>query len=140
METTLGKRIALNRKRLGLTQDKLAERLGVTAQAVSKWENDLSCPDITLLPKLAQVFGITTDELLGVVSEEKPVKPVLEGTVESSHAAQEEPDFEFNWKAGKRDGLLYGIYKFIHGITPLFLPGLNPALPPWQWSAVLLQQ
>ena len=50
MEQTLGKRIEENRKKLGLTQDQLAEKLGVTAQAVSKWENDQSCPDITMLP------------------------------------------------------------------------------------------
>ena len=66
MEDTLGKRIAAHRRRLGLTQDRLAELLGVTAQAVSKWENDQSCPDISLLPKLSQVFGCTTDELLGI--------------------------------------------------------------------------
>ena len=64
MEQTLGKRIVDNRKRLKLTQDQLAEKLGVTAQAVSKWENDQSCPDITILPKLADIFGISTDELL----------------------------------------------------------------------------
>ena len=52
MEQTLGKRIIEHRKALGLTQDQLAEKLGVTAQAVSKWENDQSCPDITMLPKL----------------------------------------------------------------------------------------
>ena len=65
MQQTLGARITFHRKRLGMTQDKLAEQLGVTAQAVSKWENDQSCPDITMLPKLADLFGITTDELLG---------------------------------------------------------------------------
>lgn len=70
MEQTLGKRIVANRKRLGMTQDQLAERLGITAQAVSKWENDQSCPDITMLPKLAEVFGISTDELLGLEKKE----------------------------------------------------------------------
>lgn len=65
MEQTLGKRIVENRKRLKLTQDQLAEKLGVTAQAVSKWENDQSCPDIATLPKLAAIFGISTDDLLG---------------------------------------------------------------------------
>ena len=73
MEETLGKRIVLHRKRLGLTQDALAELMGVTAQAVSKWENDQSCPDIGALPKLAEIFGISTDELLGV--ERKEVHP-----------------------------------------------------------------
>ena len=65
MEQTIGKRIMENRKRLGLTQDALAEKLGVTAQAVSKWENDLSCPDITMLPKLAEIFTVTVDEIAG---------------------------------------------------------------------------
>lgn len=65
MEQTLGERIAANRKRLGLTQDQLAEKLGVTAQAVSKWENNQSCPDIGMLPRLAAIFGTSTDNLLG---------------------------------------------------------------------------
>ena len=70
MEETLGKRIIANRKRLGMTQDKLAEQLGITAQAVSKWENDQSCPDIAMLPKLAEIFGISIDELLGITAQE----------------------------------------------------------------------
>ena len=57
MEQTLGKRIMHHRKRMGLTQDQLAEKCGVTAQAVSKWENDQSCPDINMLPRLAELFG-----------------------------------------------------------------------------------
>lgn len=71
MEETLGKRIIAGRKRLGMTQDRLAEQLGVTAQAVSKWENDQSCPDITMLPKLAEIFGISIDALLGCEKQEK---------------------------------------------------------------------
>ena len=70
MEETLGKRIAANRKRLGITQDRLAEQLGVTPQAVSKWENDQSCPDIATLPKLAEIFGISVDALLGVTQSQ----------------------------------------------------------------------
>ena len=71
MEQTLGKRISSQRKKLKLTQDQLAEKLGVTAQAVSKWEHDQSCPDITTLPRLAEIFGITTDELLGIEPAQK---------------------------------------------------------------------
>ena len=63
---TLGKRIAMLRKEKGYTQEQLAEKVGVSAQAVSKWENDVSCPDITLLPLLADILGVTVDELLGV--------------------------------------------------------------------------
>lgn len=62
---TLGNKIAQCRKSLAITQDALAHRLGVTNQAVSKWESDQCCPDVTLLPKLADIFGITIDELFG---------------------------------------------------------------------------
>lgn len=57
--------IARHRKQRGLTQEQLAGRLGVTYQAVSKWENGQSCPDIMLIPLLADLFGITIDELFG---------------------------------------------------------------------------
>ena len=46
-----------------MTQDDLAAQLGVSSQAVSKWENDLSCPDIMLLPYLAEIFQVSIDEL-----------------------------------------------------------------------------
>ena len=72
METqSMGKRIMSLRKEKGLTQEQLAEMLNISAQAISKWENDVSCPDISVLPKLSEVLGTTTDELLGV----KPVEP-----------------------------------------------------------------
>ena len=99
MEETLGKRISANRKRLGLTQDRLAELLGVTAQAVSKWENDQSCPDITMLPRLAEIFGISTDELLGLAAPQP--EPVFEAEV----VEPRKDHFEFRWD-GSRKGLL----------------------------------
>ena len=64
MDMTIGKRIALLRKEKGLTQEELATHMGVSPQAVSKWENDQTCPDISALPKLARLFGVTVDELL----------------------------------------------------------------------------
>lgn len=59
-----GALIAARRKALGLTQKQLAERLLVSDKAVSKWENGASYPEVTLLPPLAQLLGITVDELL----------------------------------------------------------------------------
>lgn len=72
MQETMGKRMAAYRKEMGMTQDELAEKVGVSAQAVSKWENDQTCPDITLLPALAKIFGITVDELLSGKAEAQP--------------------------------------------------------------------
>ena len=60
-----GERIAAYRKDQGLTQEGLAQQLGVTNQAVSKWESDQCCPDIMLLPAMADVFGVSLDELFG---------------------------------------------------------------------------
>jgi len=76
METTLGQRIALLRKQKGLKQESLAELLGISAQAVSKWENDQTCPDISLLPKLADILGTSIDTLLKgeTAIAEPPVK------------------------------------------------------------------
>ena len=62
---SLGNRIAELRRKAGFTQEQLADKLGLTYQAVSKWENDLSCPDILLLPDLARFLGIGVDALLG---------------------------------------------------------------------------
>lgn len=64
----LGNMIAQYRKRLNITQESLAQQLGVTNQAVSKWESDQCCPDVMLLPKLADIFGIAIDELFGRTS------------------------------------------------------------------------
>lgn len=77
MEQTLGRRIAALRREKELTQDALAEVLGVSPQAVSKWENDQTCPDISLLPKLAQELGVTVDELLSGKQETAPLVQIL---------------------------------------------------------------
>lgn len=64
MDMTLGNRIAQLRRQKGLKQEDMAEALGVSPQAVSKWENDMNCPDISLLPALAKLLEISVDELL----------------------------------------------------------------------------
>ena len=104
MEQTLGKRIMENRKRLGWTQDRLAEQMGVSAQAVSKWENDQSCPDISLLPKLAELFGITVDELLGHKSAK-----VYEAEVVREDEKDDDKGITINWEGGKTWGVAAGL-------------------------------
>ena len=61
---TIGQNIACFRKRKGMTQEELAEKMAVTAQAVSKWECDTSYPDITVMQTLAKVLGVTVAELI----------------------------------------------------------------------------
>lgn len=61
---TLGQKIAELRKAKNLTQLELATQLNITDKAVSKWERDISCPDINTFPKLAEILGVSVDELL----------------------------------------------------------------------------
>ncbi|MCI8633267.1 MAG: helix-turn-helix transcriptional regulator [Lachnospiraceae bacterium] len=68
---TLGKKIQKLRKEKNWTQEELAERLGVSSQAVSKWETDISSPDILLLRPLAELMGISVDYLLNPDEEER---------------------------------------------------------------------
>lgn len=68
--TTFGQRIAAERKKLGLSQEQLGERTGVTRQAISKWEADAAIPEIDKLIALSKLFGVSVGWLLGV--EETP--------------------------------------------------------------------
>lgn len=65
----IGKIIYIKRKELGITQQALAETLHVSFQAISKWENGISYPDIELLPILAKTLNISIDSLLGYPSQ-----------------------------------------------------------------------
>ncbi len=67
----VGRRIAEARRKSGITQSALAVRVGVTAQAVSKWEQGRSCPDIAILDEIADALGISLFELLGMEKREK---------------------------------------------------------------------
>lgn len=120
MEETLGKRIAANRKKRGLTQDALAEQLGVTAQAVSKWENDQSCPDITMLPKLAQIFDMTTDELLGIPRKEVHTAEIVreqdETDGEESHGIHMDlGTLDFKWELERKSSVAFALWILLVG-------------------------
>ena len=75
MKETFGQRFTRLRKNLGLKQDDIAVKVNISAQAVSKWENDLSAPDISTLPLLADILNVSLDELLGREIEETKVLP-----------------------------------------------------------------
>ena len=65
MNETFGQRFTKLRKEKNFTQEEIALKLNISAQAVSKWENDISMPDISILTSIADIFDITLDELLG---------------------------------------------------------------------------
>ena len=73
---SIGKNIAELRKSSGMTQEQLAELLGVSPQSVSKWENEVTMPDIMLLPVIAGCFDITVDELYGAGKQAEKRKAV----------------------------------------------------------------
>jgi transcriptional regulator with XRE-family HTH domain len=67
----LGKKIRQLRLKAKLTQEQLAQQLGLGAQSVSKWENGAAMPDITLLPRLAEIFGVSIDDLFDLTAEQR---------------------------------------------------------------------
>ncbi len=133
MEQTLGKRIVKHRKHLGLTQEQLAESLGVTAQAVSKWENDQSCPDISMLPKLAQLFDTTVDSLLG-----NETQPVYEAEVVQPE--KENNSWEFHWDSSRKDKVGLAVAILALGIQLIVNSYLQRDLSFWDlmWPTALL--
>lgn len=144
MDSTLGKRIIANCKRLGLTQDQLAEKLGITAQAVSKWENDLSCPDITILPRLADIFGITTDALLG---RNTPIQicdaEIIPNSDDESSGFSYDSDngkVDFHWDGIRLEGIGLAVWVILTGLVYLAVQFLNIEVSFWNilWPSFLL--
>ena len=72
----MGQKIKQLRFKAGLTQEQLAEQMGVSAQSVSKWETGASMPDISLLPILAETFGVSIDELFDLTREQRFLNPL----------------------------------------------------------------
>lgn len=134
METTLGKQISFYRKRQKMTQEQLAELLGVTAQAVSKWENDQSCPDITTVPKLASIFSITTDELFGIA--QPPVREVIpEKAIPDDQDTHE--DFRFS---SRKSAIGTAVWVLLAGALALIANLLHWDTDLWSilWPSALL--
>ena len=105
---TLGERILNYRKRAGLSQERLAELLGVSRQAVSKWEGDAAQPELDKIVALARLFGITTDQLLleDIPGPGAPPKPLT---------AKREP----KWYLLGILPLAVGAYLLIRGVLQL---------------------
>lgn len=99
-EIKINEQIAFLRKQKGLTQEDLAKALGVTNQAVSKWESAQCCPDIQLLPAIAKLFEVSVDELLGYTpaSTSEDIVLILRKKIESLSKG-DDIDFTFRMAA-----------------------------------------
>ena len=73
----IGKNIKQLRQQKNLTQEQIAEKLGVSYQAVSKWENNANTPDIALLPKIANLLGTSIDALFRLILQIIPIYILL---------------------------------------------------------------
>ena len=102
-QETLGRRIARLRLAKAATQERLARELSVSPQAVSKWENDINYPDISLLPQLAQFLGVSIDELLRGASTQE--RKGLDVSMSITKEADESSDKR---EAGKEQNLAIG--------------------------------
>ena len=67
---TFGEMISSLRKERNMTQNDLAEKMNVTDKAVSKWERNLSCPDVNYIPKLAEILGVSVEELINAQTKQ----------------------------------------------------------------------
>lgn len=115
---TLGERIALCRKKAGLSQEELAGRLGLSRQAVSRWETGAALPDIDKIVELSRLFGVTTDFLL-LEKQQKPDSPPA--VLESPAAPVPDPVVERCRKFRIGFGLACAILGLVTAVTALFL-------------------
>ena len=88
---SLGTNLSRLRSRSGLSQDALAEKMGVSRQSVSKWENDSSVPELEKLIRLAEIFDVTLDELVRDVRTEPEAVPRTEPAEPAEPVAPPEP-------------------------------------------------
>lgn len=107
MEMSMNQKILELRRKAGLTQEQLAQKLNISFQAVSKWENAQACPDIGLLPQIADLFGVSIDELFGREAQPIPALPAGEEGAEGEEKPGREPVRVINSLPWEDDGGLH---------------------------------
>lgn len=133
----LNEKILYYRKREGLSQEALAAKVGVSRQAVSKWELDEATPDVEKLVSLARVFGVTTDELLGMKG---PVRETEKPAPQTSRLP-EDVDWVVRRSAKFRrwyTPIYMGLIMLIVGIYACVTGWHIYEMVPYMWQATLL--
>ena len=113
---TLGERLLEYRNHVGLSQERLAEKIGVTRQTVSKWETNQSVPDFDKILPLCEVLGITTEELITGEKEEKNVE------LKEIKQEREREKKEYIQKRNKKKAIVLSISIFLYCIATFALP------------------
>ena len=96
MNISIGKRIQTFRKQKGMSQQDLSDYLGITRQAISKWELDQTLPDLETLVKMAELFEISLNELIGVEENSKSISELydlMQTIVNTQQKANKKRDF-----------------------------------------------
>ena len=119
---TLGERLLEYRNRVGLSQEKLAEKVGVTRQTVSKWETNQSTPDFDKIIPLCEILGITTEELIKGEKKEKDVK------LAEIKQEKEKAEKEYMQKRNKKKAIVLSISIFLYCIATFALPYMTEVL------------
>ena len=120
---TLGERLLIYRNRVGLSQEKLAEKIGVTRQTVSKWETNQSTPDFDKIIPLCEILGITTEEL---IKGEKTTnnESGIEGIEQEANRVKN----EYVQKRNKKKAIVLSISIFLYCIATFALPYMTEVL------------
>ena len=124
----------------GLSQEKLAEKLGVSRQSISKWEQDYAVPDTDNMLKLSKLYGISVDTILncGVNAEEISDESETESSSASQYAdaGEKQPNSENAVKEKKKHGWFFAAYPCIAVLVTVLLGVLNSSL--WKTSWIFL--
>ena len=118
----LGERLLEYRNRVGLSQEKLAEKVGVTRQTVSKWETNQSTPDFDKIIPLCEILSITTEELIKGEKKEKDVK------LSEIKQEKEKAEKEYMQKRNKKKAIVLSISIFLYCIATFALPYMTEVL------------
>lgn len=127
---TLGERLLEYRTNLKMSQDTLAEKVGVTRQTVSKWETDQSAPEFNKIIPLCEIFGITADELIKGEKQEES-----KGFEEFENKKKAD---EHNQKRNKQKGIFLSISVFLYIIGTFSIPYMIVALEYNEGKAIMI--
>ena len=119
---TLGERLLAYRNRVGLSQEKLAEKIGVTRQTISKWETNQSTPDFDKIIPLCEILEITTEELI------KGEKEAQNSELEEIKQENDKAEKEYMQKRNKKKAIVLSISIFLYCIATFGLPYMTEVL------------